>query len=187
MAHSRPAATSLCHLAHAAREGDRDALARLLGDLQDTLWRYCHSQLASHADAEDAVQETAKRIITSVVNFRSQSTAKTWALGIALNVCRERRRASHQSYDEPFDSLADDTPPPDDFVENREDRQQLHRLLDTLAPRQREATVLRYFEQLSIQETAQVMDCSEGAVKAAVWQSLRNLREKLTTQRAPCE
>ena len=55
----------------------------------------------------------------------------------------------------------------------------LRRTLDDLPERQREAIVLRFFEELSVDETAKAMSCATGTVKATVHQALRQLREKL--------
>ena len=57
-----------------------------------------------------------------------------------------------------------------------EQHRQLMTLLDQLAPRQREALLLRYFEALSVEQTAVVMDCAAGTVKATVSQALAQLR-----------
>ncbi len=53
-------------------------------------------------------------------------------------------------------------------------------MLADLPERQREAVVLRFFEDLSTEQTAAVMNCAEGTVKATLHQALRKLREKLT-------
>jgi RNA polymerase sigma factor (sigma-70 family) len=52
-------------------------------------------------------------------------------------------------------------------------------LLDDLPQRQREAIVLRYFQQLSVEETAATMQCAPGTVKATIHQTLRKLKAKL--------
>jgi RNA polymerase sigma factor (sigma-70 family) len=48
-----------------------------------------------------------------------------------------------------------------------------------LSERQREAVVLRFFEELSVEETAAAMECAPGTVKATVHQALRAMRNKL--------
>jgi RNA polymerase sigma-70 factor (sigma-E family) len=56
-------------------------------------------------------------------------------------------------------------------------RDQLTRLLDQLPPRQRAVIILRHWEQLSEAETAELLGCSTGTVKAANWKGMRRLRE----------
>jgi RNA polymerase sigma factor (sigma-70 family) len=55
----------------------------------------------------------------------------------------------------------------------------LRNALDLLPERQREAVVLRFFEELTTDETAHAMNCAPGTVKATIHQALRSLRQKL--------
>jgi RNA polymerase sigma-70 factor (sigma-E family) len=59
------------------------------------------------------------------------------------------------------------------------DRAALWPVVQTLPPRQRAVVVLRYYEDLSEAQTAEVMDCAVGTVKSQVSQGLRRLREQL--------
>jgi RNA polymerase sigma-70 factor (sigma-E family) len=74
--------------------------------------------------------------------------------------------------------------PADGVVEGTEAvdlRDQLTRLLDQLPPRQRAIIVLRHWEQLSEAETAELLGCSPGTVKAAGSKGMRRLRELSVT------
>ena len=159
-----------------ARRRDRAAQAAVLRLLQDRLWRVCHSLLGSRLLAEDAVQETALRILESLPRFDGRSRVSTWATGIALNVCRELRRGE----------LRAATPPQHAFAVVRRDPPeaeqtlQLHAALSKLPQRQREAVVLRFLEAMDVNETAELMGCAPGTVKASVHAGLRNLRRMLT-------
>ncbi len=162
-----------------AQAGQRKAQAELIRQLQDPWYRCCLAMLGDTHAAADAVQETAMRFIQHLPAFRGDSQLKTWALGIALNVCRELRRAQSNQPAALIDQH--DTPHPAPSPDARaiagEQRNQLNLLLDQLAPRQREALVLRYFEQLTVDQTAQLMDCAPGTVKATVAQALDRLRQ----------
>ena len=164
----------------AARRGDRAAHAKLLAALQDVWFRFCLSQLRGDRDrAADATQETALRFLRQLASFRGESQLTTWSLSIALNVVREMRRRRQ------FDDLESSKEPVGEtqrvarLTEEQEEREILKRHLDTLPDRQREAIVLRFFEELSVEETATAMNCATGTVKATVHQALRSLREKL--------
>lgn len=169
----------------AARAGDREACAALLGALQDPWYRTCLSLLAGDADrARDATQETAVRFLRKLPGFRGESQVRTWSLGIAINVVREMRRSTRSHGTLPDElGAADGRRPiaagPDQAVETNERRDMLRSTLADLPDRQREAVVLRYFEDLSVEETAAAMECAPGTVKATVHQALRRLKEKL--------
>ncbi len=162
-----------------ARGGRADAQAALVGALQDVWYRYTLSLLRDPEQARDATQETALRFLRSLRRFNGGSSLKTWSLGIATNVCRERRRQrQHQTLPtEP--GKADTLPGPSQQVELREQRDRLLLVLGDLPDRQHEAVVLRYLEQLSVRDTAAVMGCAEGTVKATLSQALRSLRQRL--------
>lgn len=153
-----------------ARQGEAAAVAEVLRRVQDRLWRLCRSLCDRHETAEEALQETAVRILARLPDFAGRSRFTTWASGIAVNVCREQRRKRPEPH-----AFADrpgrETEGPD-----AEDLARLHAALAALPERQREATVLRYLEGLDVKQTAELMGCAEGTVKAAVHAGLRNLR-----------
>lgn len=173
-----------------ARRGERDAQARLLGAMQDHWFRFCSSQLRDSHRAEDATQETAIRVLQSLAKFDGRSSFKTWSFGIALNVCRESRRKSQRNGGIDLSMAAEPAVPESpqgEAMEAGEELATLHALLATLPDRQREVVALRYFESMSVEETAHAMQCAEGTVKATLFAALRALRNKFTTEVRPDE
>jgi RNA polymerase sigma-70 factor, ECF subfamily len=162
----------------AARRGDRRALSRLLSALQDVWYRFCLSLLHDPERAADATQETGLRFLKQIAHFRGDSQIQTWSLGIALNVVREIRRRRDLKSDTDLDELAAEHSSADS-AELKDETDMLKQTLATLPDRQREALVLRFFEDLSVEQTATAMGCAEGTVKATVFQALRALREKM--------
>jgi RNA polymerase sigma-70 factor, ECF subfamily len=160
----------------AARRGDRAAQALLLRGLQDRWFRVCYGQLRDHERARDAAQETALRFIRDLPKFAGQSRLTTWSIGIAINVSREMRRSDRPAPIEAAKS-AEDSP---NFAAGDDEQKHLIRaMLDDLPPRQREALVLRFFEDLSTDEAAAAMGCAAGTIKATVHQALRALKQKM--------
>ncbi len=154
----------------------------------------CLGFLGDPEKARDAVQETAVRFLRQLPGFRGESQLRTWSLGIALNVAREIKRS--RAREAPASAVIEsadlsgsaqglrDTgsrrePGPHAAAEASEQREQLGLMLAHLPERQREAIVLRFFEELSVEETAVAMNCAPGTVKATVHQALRALRQKL--------
>lgn len=173
-------------LIEAARRGDRAALSVLLRELQDPWYRLCLSMLRDADLAADAVQETGLRFIKQVGGFRGESQIRTWSLGIAINVVREtKRRQSRRRAGVSIDNIdvvertGDPALLPPAASELSEARDALSETLSALPERQREAIILRYFEDLSVEETARAMGCAAGTVKATVHQALRSLRRRL--------
>jgi RNA polymerase sigma-70 factor (ECF subfamily) len=165
----------------AARQGNKAAQATLLRQLQDPWFRMCLSMLRDHDKARDATQETALRFLKQLANYRGDAKLMTWSMGIAINVCRESRRIRlHASTDvEDAPPIEQGGPGPGELAVLSENESLVRSLLDELPDRQREAVVLRFFEELSVEETAQAMGCAEGTVKATIHQALRALRKKI--------
>ena len=165
----------------AARRGDRDAQARLLRDYQDSWYRLCLSQLRDPHLALDATQETALRFLRQLPQFRGDSQLRTWSLGIAINVVREIRRGRRRAadLDDAQCESANAAQSPESMAQQAESAGRLHAMLAQLPDRQREVVILRYFEELSTEQTAATMNYAVGTVKATLHQALRSLREKL--------
>lgn len=173
--------TSLIEQAlRAGREDRARAQAELLGQLQDPWFRFCLGLLRDPELAREATQESAYRFLRDLPRFRGRSSVRTWAFGIALNVCREMRRR-RQWTDQEIDQPDHDDPA--GAVVSAESAGAVRAVLDELPGRQREAVILRFFEGLSVEETAEAMNCAQGTVKATVHQALRWLKERLKAYR----
>jgi RNA polymerase sigma-70 factor (ECF subfamily) len=167
-------------LIQAARCGNRVAQAALLRELQDQWYRMVLRLLGDMDQAREATQETALRFLKQLPAFEGRSKIRTWSLGIAINVAREMRR------EKKAEELLVDAPAkgePHQELEERERAEIVNRVIDALPIRQREAVVLRFFEQLSVEESAAAMGCAAGTVKALVFQAIRNMRQKLGPQK----
>jgi len=170
-----------------AQLGERSAQAKLLRELQDPWYRMSLSLLRDPDRARDATQETALRFLKLLPQFKGNSTLTTWSMGIVINVVREMRRsiARHDAVSVETESacgFADQQAPDREPVERASNVEQATLLragLNELPDRQREAIVLRFFEELSVEETALAMNCAPGTIKATVHQALRVLRNKL--------
>ena len=165
-----------------ARRRDRPAQAVVLRAVQDRLWRVCRSLVRDRSAAEDAMQESAVRILAALPAFDGRSRFSTWATGIAVNVCREHRRHSARSM-APLDArrhafAAEPAAAADELG-------QMYAAMARLPERQREAVALRFLEGLDVRQTAELMGCAQGTVKASVHAGLRNLRRLMTGAAEP--
>lgn len=158
--------------------GNAAGREKLLRGYQDIWYRFCLGMLADPDQACEAVQETALRVLENLAGFKGQSTLKTWSLGIALNVCRENKRRFRLTA-LPFKHRCreETSEPAEKALGRTEQCRYIRRQIGQLPPRQREVITLRYFEELSIEETARIMGCSPGTVKAATVQALRRLKK----------
>jgi RNA polymerase sigma-70 factor, ECF subfamily len=166
-----------------ARRGDRDAQNRLLRTMQDVWFRFALSQLGDEHLARDATQETALRVLTRLADFRGESSFKTWSIGFALNVCRELRRSKLRLADVDHVQQAEPASEADALdagLIGQESAGRVRALIDGLPPRQREAMVLRFFEDMSIDEVARSMDAAPGTIKATIFAAMKKLKDALS-------
>jgi RNA polymerase sigma factor (sigma-70 family) len=96
---------------------------------------------------------------------------------IALNVAKSMRAERRDAEDpEVLERIVDGREGAEERVRRDELRRRVRRSVATLPPRQREAVLLKVFSELTYREAAQVMELSEGAVKAHLHQAVSNLR-----------
>lgn len=169
-----------------AASGDDAAFGELALDIQDELFRFALAHGLKAADAADATQETFLRAYKGLRSWRVGGDVTGWLYGIAMNVVRESRR---QVYRQGSDTIElDDLPEGSDRpgrvtvdVADAADlaigRQALTEAMELLPRRQHEAVACRYLLGMSLEETADVMGCAQGTIKAAVFAGLENLRK----------
>jgi RNA polymerase sigma-70 factor (ECF subfamily) len=134
--------------------------------------------LGTTGEAEDVAQETFLRIWKTAGQWR-QGNARfsTWIHRVAMNLCYDHlRRRRDPVMDEPPD-VADDGPLPDArLMDDEASGDRVERAVQAIAPRQREAIVLVYYQGLSNIEAAEIMDISVDALESLLARGRRALQ-----------
>jgi RNA polymerase sigma-70 factor (sigma-E family) len=129
-------------------------------------------------DAEDLVQTALLRVARHWSRALDNPEAYTRRVLVNLAYDRSRyRKRRPEQLGSPPDRAATDN-----YGGLIDDREDLLRLLRQLPDRQRATVVLRYWEDLSVAETAQILGCTEGTVKSATSKALAHLREALNPE-----
>ena len=159
------------------RRGEEAALDDIMARHRRPVYLLARRLLGNHEDADEAAQLTFVRAWRSRDRFRGDAALRTWLTRIVLNVAKSMRtgRARVESV-ELDESLADGADPADERLGLEQARQRVRRAVAGLPPRQREVVVLKVFSEMTYREVAEVMDLSEGAVKAHLHQAVSNLR-----------
>ena len=187
-------------LVHASKNGDVAAFEQLVKRYDRKLLRIAQNVTHNTEDAQDAVQEAFLKAFQNLGQFREDSKFSTWLIRITVNQSlmklRKLRAIREVSLDE--DSQADEVLPievtdwarnPEQLYWTTELRNILIKTLKELRPILRTVFVLRDIEGLSIDQTAEVLNVSQSAVKARLWRARLQLRELLnvyfSTHNAP--
>ena len=141
--------------------GDQSAYEALVLRFQRAVIVSAARITGSEYMAEDAAQETFVKAFRALDRFQGSSSEKTWLMRIAINTCKDIRRGAwfrHTDRSITLDKLPEPAVPP-----------QAESVLITLEvmrlpAREREAVLLRYYQNMTIAETAQVLGISPAAV-----------------------
>lgn len=152
------------------------ALARLMEEYGDSLYRLCILLLHDPHLAEDAVQDTMLKAWRGLEHFAARSGEKTWLTRIAVNVCRDYRRLYWYRKRLDGEALLEHIPAPPDA--EPQDDEVLRQVL-ALAPKYREPVLLYYWQEMTVQEIAALLREKENTVSTRLRRARAQLREKL--------
>ncbi|MFN2593948.1 MAG: RNA polymerase sigma factor, partial [Actinomycetota bacterium] len=143
--------------------------------------RYVRSQVDSDNTAEDLTAQVFFKALAGAGSFRGESSYKTWLFRIGHNVLStwRTRRAKGALVVEDLPENADPTPCPATQAITNEARSQVWKAVAGLPPVQREVVSLRYLDELSIEEIAQVQGRSRGAIRILLHRARLRLRHTL--------
>jgi RNA polymerase sigma-70 factor, ECF subfamily len=183
-------------LVRRAQAGDLDAFEALTSRYEHRVYGLAMRMLRQEQDAEDVTQQTFLSVLENLEGFRGDASFSTWVLRIAshaaLKIIRKRKGLNTVSLEEatePSDDLnsiphpefiADWRQSPEHLVEQNEIRRLLDDSLTRLDEKHRLVFLLRDVEGLSVRETAEALDLSEGNVKVRLLRARLQLREDLT-------
>jgi len=158
----------------------REALAACATTHGAILGRLCMALLGSHADADEATQETLLRAHRGMASYRAEGSVKAWLCGIARHVCAhmlETRRKQRELLEiVPAEGEARDV------FELRRRAREVREALAKLRPTEREALVLRYVAGLSHRELATACGLDEAAARKRISRALARLRSVMPDQ-----
>ena len=149
-------------------------ITRLMNEHGNSIIRLCAMYLNDIALAEDAAQETFLRAYRALDKFRGDSAPKTWLTRIAINVCKDmsrRRRRQPIVMETLPESCADDTPSDDSVL----------REVMALPDKYRAVILLRYYQELSLEETAAALTLTRNAVSQRLHRAKALLRKRIET------
>jgi RNA polymerase sigma-70 factor (ECF subfamily) len=183
-------------VAQGLKRQDAGLLDELIVRYQHRLMRYLLYLTSNREMSEDLFQEVWMRVLVRGGQFNGQARFDTWLFTIARNlVIDHRRKRTMSSLDELFEGkndddrpmsfeVADGEPTPFDRFSNLEDRNRIAAALLQLDTLHREVLVLRFHEELSLEEIAKVTRAPLSTVKSRLYRGMAAIKPKLDQDHA---
>jgi len=170
-----------------ASRGDATATNCLIEMYYERIYAFLRRLSGSDHEAADLTQKTFARTWSALAKFAGRSTFNSWLHGIAHHVYLDWRRANHRSEQRPEQWWAEQVspePPPDIASATSDLTRQLYKSVDELSPEVRNAVHLHYYQELTLQETADALDIATSTLKYRLRNALDELARRLTDKPA---
>ncbi len=168
-----------------ARRLDEQALTHIYQTYHDAIYRYIYYHVGHVETAQDLTSEVFRRFLLAMHGGSGpDKLLKAWLYRVAHNLIidefRSNRYRNHHSLDQDTDDLLpDDEASPEHQAFQTMDQITLRAMLSELTEEQRQVIILKFLEEMSNEEIAQITGRTIGAVKALQYRGLEELRQKL--------
>lgn len=167
-------------LADAAKHGSETAFNELVARYRDKLFRFLVTRCASHADAEDAIQDTFVNVYRYLHSFNPRWRFSTWLYRIAIrNATRQPLSGAHQDTE-----IADHAGPLQQCIEHSERENLWLAAKRVLAPDAFSAMWLHYVEDMPVKDVSNALERSLSWTKVTMLRSRRKLMQEMGKETA---
>jgi RNA polymerase sigma-70 factor (ECF subfamily) len=180
------------------RGGDAVALEEVMEQFAPRVHRLAYGITRNEADAEEVVQDVFLRLFRKIDAFEGRSALGTWIYRIAVNTALIKRRGKRATLEVLLEDhlptfkedghregdrtmlLADWSDTPEEELLSSETREAVRRMIAALPDHYRVVLLLRDMEELSNEETAEILEDSVASVKSRLHRARMALREQVT-------
>jgi RNA polymerase sigma-70 factor (ECF subfamily) len=168
-------------LCERAQNGDLSAASELVAGFYQQIFAYLRRLSGNDHDAADLTQKTFTKTWQSLASYQRRSSFSTWLHGIAYHAYldwRRKRNLGDAQSDEWWETQIGTSPTPYENTAERELAHQLYRWVDELDDEKRQAVHLHYYQNLPLNETAEVLGVAVSTVKYRLREALAFLRSR---------
>ena len=152
---------------------DRDSLEAVIRRYSDMVYRLAFARTGNRSDAEDLYQEVFLRYLTRAPAFTSEDHRKAWLLRVAVNCANRFHTAPWRKRTEPLsEALSVPAPEGEDLWEE----------LRRLPERDRTVLHLYYYEDMTTEEIAQMLDRNPATVRSQLLRARAKLKKLLVEE-----
>ena len=179
--------TDADQLVERARSGDLAAASALIGLFYARIYAFLRRLAANDADASDLTQRTFARVWQSLPTFAARASVSSWIHTIAYHAYVDWRRADRHTEprsDQWWAARPAAESQPDEIVAHTDLAAMIYCIVDELEPDLRHTVQLHYYQDLTLQETADALGIATSTVKYRLRQALAEVQKKLARNRA---
>ncbi|PIT88234.1 MAG: hypothetical protein COU29_03130 [Candidatus Magasanikbacteria bacterium CG10_big_fil_rev_8_21_14_0_10_36_32] len=170
-------------------KGNESSFANLVRKYLRPIYNFVYRYVGNAQEAEDVVQVTFVKVWKNIKKFDQTRSFKTWIFNIAKNTAidflRKKKTIPFSDFEDDNgknyleDNLSDVTPLPPELFDQKDLSQHLTLAMQKLTPKYQVVLSLRYIEQLTFQEIAEVLGEPMNTVKNRCWRAVEMLRQHL--------
>jgi RNA polymerase sigma-70 factor (ECF subfamily) len=171
-------------------KGDQDAFGEIVEIYKNSIYQLCYRMLGNRHEAEDIAQEAFIRAYVNIRSFNQNLKFSTWLFRIATNLCIDRLRKKKPDYYldaevagteglTMYSQVSSDSPLPETEVESLELQETVQKEILKLPEKYRSAIVLKYMEDMSLNEISEILELPLGTVKTRIHRGREALRQQL--------
>jgi len=171
-------------------KGDQNAYGEIVELYKDKIFQLCYRMLGNRHEAEDVAQEAFIRAYINIQSFNQGKKFSSWIYRIATNLCIDRIRKKKPDYfldaEVPgtegltmYSQVASDSILPEDKLVRMELQETVQKEISKLPEKYRVVIVLKYMEELSLNEISEILDIPLGTVKTRIHRGRETLRQQL--------
>ncbi|MDD4028609.1 MAG: RNA polymerase sigma factor [Caldisericia bacterium] len=162
-----------------AKDGDRMAQAEVFSYYKNYVFRSAFFMLKNEDEADDIVENVFFKVFSNFVSFDMTRSFHPWLSRIILNETRtyiKKNRRAYTNQDFVLDNI------PSRSSETKEKSQQIQRYMKELSPKDRELITMRYFQELTIEEIARIVNISVANAKVRIHRATKKLKQIIETK-----
>jgi RNA polymerase sigma-70 factor (ECF subfamily) len=175
-------------IVQSAQEGSTEAFRMLFEQNRKRIFALAFQYTKNLEDAEDILQETFIKTYNHLGKFKldNDSSFSSWIYRIGINCSidyirrKKDKKSNYSDWNKLAPTLSDGrNSNPEHSTGLEELRQKISSLVEGLSPRQRMVFILKHYQQLSIKEIAEHLECSEGSVKKQLFRAISAIKNPL--------
>ena len=168
------------------RKGRTEGFNLLVARYREKVYWVARRMMGNHEDADDIVQEVFLRVYESLNKFRAESGFYTWlyriTVNVSLNAIRKKRVKDFIKFEEIAETLVSEEDRTDSRILRQEYETTLEKAIQRLPPKQKLVFIMKYYDEISFDEMAKMLNRSVGGLKANYFHALQKIQKYVRSE-----